>query len=34
VPLTRYIGDRIETTLTVREASGVEHVVEISLREP
>ena len=34
VPLTCYVGDRIETTLTVREASGVEHVVEISLRKP
>ena len=34
VPLTRYVGDRIETTLTIREASGVEHVVELSLRKP
>ena len=34
VPLTRYVGDRIETTLTIRESSGVEHVVELSLRKP
>jgi cytochrome c oxidase accessory protein FixG len=34
VPLTRYVDDRIETTLTVREVSGVEHLVEIGLRKP
>jgi cytochrome c oxidase accessory protein FixG len=34
VPLTRYVADRIETILTIREASGVEHVVDISLRKP
>ncbi len=34
VPLTRYVADRIETSLTIREASGVEHVVDISLRKP
>ena len=34
VPLTRYVADRIETTLTIRQTSGVEHVVEIGLRMP
>jgi cytochrome c oxidase accessory protein FixG len=34
VPLTRYVADRIETILIVRETSGVEHVVDLSLRKP